>query len=109
MAPRTSDTAPDPEVMTPRTALAREIRAYLERRRERLSDEIRHYPTPIARCDVQLGALLEARAEVVALLERGDGEALVERFAAASGGWGDVDAERLRAAAAGASLSSFRS
>ena len=38
----------------------------LQRRLAELSEEIRHYPTPIARCDEQLTALLEQRA---ALLE----------------------------------------
>jgi len=91
-----------------RAGLEREIRAYLERRRERLSDEIRHYPTPIARCDVQLGGLLEARAAIVELLERADAEALVEGFVAASDDWGDAEAQRLRAAA-GERVSSSRS
>jgi len=31
-----------------------------------LSDEIRHYPTPIARCDEQLSELLERRARLLA-------------------------------------------
>jgi len=31
-----------------------------------LSDEIRRYPTPIARCDEQLTALLERRARLLA-------------------------------------------
>jgi vacuolar-type H+-ATPase subunit D/Vma8 len=78
-----------------RSAVAREIRAYLERRREQLSEEIRRYPTPIARCDVQLGALLETRAEVIALLERGEGRALVEGFVATAGGWSDAEAQGL--------------
>lgn len=42
----------------------------LERRIQDLSLEIRNYPTPIARCDEQLGALLEERARLIALLER---------------------------------------
>ena len=36
----------------------------------RLSDEIRHYPTPIARCDEQLRELLERRARLLADKER---------------------------------------
>jgi chorismate mutase len=32
----------------------------------RLSDEIRRYPTPIARCDEQLTELLERRARLLA-------------------------------------------
>ncbi len=43
-------------------------RRELEARLAELSDEIRHYPTPIARCDVQLTELLERRARVVAQL-----------------------------------------
>jgi chorismate mutase len=37
----------------------------LQRRLAELSEEIRHYPTPIARCDEQLTALLEQRAAVL--------------------------------------------
>jgi len=36
----------------------------------RLSDEIRHYPTPIARCDEQLSELVERRARLIAERER---------------------------------------
>ena len=36
----------------------------------RLSDEIRNYPTPIARCDVQLTELIERRAALLAEKER---------------------------------------
>jgi hypothetical protein len=35
-----------------------------------LSDEIRRYPTPIARCDIQLTELLERRARLFAEKER---------------------------------------
>jgi chorismate mutase len=42
----------------------------LERRLDELSEEVRNYPTPIARCDEQLAALLEERAEVREALER---------------------------------------
>jgi hypothetical protein len=35
-----------------------------------LSREIRSYPTPIARCDEQLAALLEERARLMALLDK---------------------------------------
>jgi hypothetical protein len=34
----------------------------IRRRIEELSEEIRHYPTPIARCDEQLTALIEERS-----------------------------------------------
>jgi chorismate mutase len=43
--------------------------ADLERRIAALSAEIRHYPTPIARCDEQLTQLLEERARLMAELE----------------------------------------
>jgi len=39
----------------------------LQRRLAELSEEIRRYPTPIARCDEQLTGLIEQRA---AILER---------------------------------------
>jgi len=35
-----------------------------------LSEEIRRYPTPIARCDEQLAGLLEHRARLIAERER---------------------------------------
>jgi len=73
---------------------ARLIRDYLARRREALNDEVNGYPTPIARCDVQLTALLEARAEVLALL-RADDDALVGAFAAVAERYDDAEARRL--------------
>jgi hypothetical protein len=47
----------------------------LERRIAALSAEIRNYPTPLARCDEQLAALLEERARLMARLDdmTGDG------------------------------------
>ncbi|OGA42325.1 MAG: hypothetical protein A3G28_02080 [Betaproteobacteria bacterium RIFCSPLOWO2_12_FULL_68_19] len=41
-----------------------------ERRLAELSLEIRNYPTPIARCDEQLAALLEERARLIERLQR---------------------------------------
>lgn len=40
----------------------------LRRRIDALSQEIRNYPTPIARCDEQLTQLLEERARLMAQL-----------------------------------------
>ena len=45
------------------------MKAELEKRIAALSAEIRNYPTPIARCDLHLPALLEERAELMARLE----------------------------------------
>ena len=42
----------------------------LAERIEELSREIRIYPTPIARCDEQLTALLDERSRLLRLLER---------------------------------------
>jgi hypothetical protein len=42
--------------------------AELERRIDRLSEEIRGYPTPIARCDEQLTALIEERSILLSQL-----------------------------------------
>jgi len=42
----------------------------IERRLAELSLEIRNYPTPIARCDEQLAALLEERARLIERLQR---------------------------------------
>ena len=41
----------------------------LQRRIDELSAEIRSYPTPIARCDLHLPALLEERAALIAQLK----------------------------------------
>jgi hypothetical protein len=38
-----------------------ELRSHLERRSRELNEEVRHYPTPIARCDEQLTKLIEQR------------------------------------------------
>ena len=40
------------------------------RRLEELSLEIRNYPTPIARCDEQLTALIEERARLLHELQK---------------------------------------
>ncbi len=40
----------------------------LEERIAALSDEIRHYPTPIARCDEQLTAIIEERSLLLSQL-----------------------------------------
>ena len=48
------------------------MRRDLERRLEQLSAQIRHYPTPIARCDEQLAHLIEQRARVLEQLRQMD-------------------------------------
>jgi len=63
------------------------IRAALAARWRALDDEVRHYPTPIARCDVQLPALLEARDEVRRLRDIDDDATLVAAYARALAGW----------------------
>jgi hypothetical protein len=91
----------DPQALD---ALCGEIRADLETRSAALSEAVRRYPTPIARCDEQLTGLLEARAEVLRLLDCAGaaperGLALVEAFAAAAVRWDDAAAAKLRAKA----------
>jgi len=51
---------------------AEEHRLVLERRFEELCAQVREYPTPIARCDEQLAALIEERARVLEELRRHD-------------------------------------
>jgi chromosome segregation ATPase len=41
----------------------------LKLRLREINDEIAHYPQPIARCDAQLGGLLEERTRLHAELE----------------------------------------
>jgi hypothetical protein len=48
------------------------IRDHLESRRRLLNAEIRHYPTPITRCDTQFDQLLDQRAGLVRALRRID-------------------------------------
>ncbi len=43
--------------------------AWLEKRIEQISEEIRHYPGPIARCDEHLSALLEERSKLIEQLK----------------------------------------
>ncbi|MEP7067943.1 MAG: hypothetical protein ABI789_01835 [Usitatibacter sp.] len=47
-----------------------QARARLKARLAELNEEIRGYPQPIARCDAQLGGLVEERARLQAELER---------------------------------------
>jgi hypothetical protein len=51
------------------------MRAELLRRIEELSREIRHYPTPIARCDEQLAGLLEERSALLLRLKETEPQA----------------------------------
>lgn len=44
------------------------VRRELQVRLRQLNEEIRAYPQPIARCDVQLAALIEQRSEVQAAI-----------------------------------------
>lgn len=46
------------------------LRRHLESRAKDLCDEVRHYPTPIAGCDVQLTKLIEQRTHALASLRR---------------------------------------
>ena len=49
-------------------ALRAALEAQLRRRASRLAQEVRDYPTPIARCDDQLAGLLERRSRVFCAL-----------------------------------------
>jgi hypothetical protein len=44
--------------------------AWAEKRIQELSDEIRRYPGPIARCDQHLAALLEERSQLLTQTEK---------------------------------------
>lgn len=46
-----------------------ELNAHLERRCAQLNEEVRNYPTPIARCDEQLTRLIEQRARAIEQLK----------------------------------------
>jgi hypothetical protein len=47
-----------------------ELEAHLKRQSRELSDEVRRYPGPIARCDVQLTKLIEQRTRALDLSSR---------------------------------------
>ena len=44
--------------------------AWAERRIRALSEELRRYPGPIARCDEHLAALLEERSRLISTIEK---------------------------------------
>ena len=52
------------------TALWQEVESHLERQKQRIFDEILHYPPPIPACDVQFNYLLAQRAEMMQELQR---------------------------------------
>ncbi len=54
--------ASEDTVLDPVIAAWSELKSYLDRRSKELSNEVRNYPTPIARCDEQLTKLIEQRA-----------------------------------------------
>ena len=62
-------------------------RPALERRLAELSEEIRRYPTPIARCDEQLTELLERRGKVLAQLKQSTTEPPVRTGCSAEAIW----------------------
>ncbi len=51
-------------------SICNDIKARLERSKEQVHTEIRHYPPPIPACDVQFNQLLERRARVLQELEQ---------------------------------------
>ena len=66
---RSGGEAPAPAAL-PATWVA--LQRHLQRRVARLNEEISHYPTPIARCDQHLAALLEQRSALFERLRRMD-------------------------------------
>ena len=78
-----------------------ELQRHLERRVAQLNAEISHYPTPIARCDQHLAALLEQRSALHARRQRMDelGAAIhtIETFLAAPAEGADDPETALRA------------
>jgi hypothetical protein len=78
-----------------------ELQRHLERRVAQLNAEISHYPTPIARCDQHLAALLEQRSALYAQVQRMDELAAairsVETFLTAPADGADEPEAALRA------------
>ena len=73
-------------------ALCSELKAYLALRSDELNNEIRNYPTPIARCDEQLTKLIEQRTRAAHQLKL-----VTELSRVPSGCAGNVAHEHLRA------------
>ena len=46
----------------------------LQERYDQVCAEIRGYPTPIARCDLHLAALLDERSQLLSLVEKTENE-----------------------------------
>jgi len=65
--PEVLDTQQDSELLK---AICRAIEEHLRGERDRLSEEIGSYPTPIPRCDAQFNHLYEERSRIVRELER---------------------------------------
>jgi MoxR-like ATPase len=59
-----SQASPD-MIVEPVVTAWSELKIYLDRRSKELSEEVRNYPTPIARCDEQLSKLIEQRAGAI--------------------------------------------
>jgi len=59
-----------PEALAAVIAAWSELKARLERQSAALYDEVRNYPTPIARCDDQLPLLIERRSQAMARLRQ---------------------------------------
>ena len=77
-----------------------ELRAWLGARRAALDLEVRHYPSPIAACDLHLPALLEARAAVVRLLAHPGGPAFDAACVALARTFDDPASARIAATGA---------
>ena len=74
-----------------------ELRAWLHERRAALDLEVRHYPSPIARCDLHLPALLDARSAVVRLLAEPPGPAFTAACEAVARTFDDPASARIAA------------
>ena len=59
-----SQASPD-MVSDPVVAAWSELKTFLDRRSKEIIEEVRNYPTPIARCDEQLTKLIEQRANAI--------------------------------------------
>jgi hypothetical protein len=82
-------------------ALWADLQRHLQGRVARLNAEISHYPTPIARCDQHLAALLEQRSALYSRLHQMDELATairaLESFLAAPADAADDTESALRA------------
>lgn len=72
LSPKTLTINPTASDLETLKVIWQDIRQHLAQRKEQLYGELKHYPTPIARCDEHFTHLIEQRARVFQAMSRMD-------------------------------------